>query len=59
MRFDKFGLIAIIIGALVLAGMMHYVYAWNWATALVALVSGGVLVFGLFMLLIGLMLIFL
>lgn len=59
MRFDKFGLIAITAGVLLLAGMMHFVYAWQWTIALTALVAGGVMVFGLFMLFIGLLLIFL
>ncbi|MEM0372522.1 MAG: hypothetical protein QXO69_01635 [archaeon] len=59
MRFDKFGIIAIIAGLMVLSGMMHFAYAWNFVSALTALITGGVLVFGLFMLFIGLLLIFL
>lgn len=59
MRFDKFGLIAIITGLLVLTAMMQFYFAWNWLALLMGIITGGILVFGLAMLLIGLLLIFL
>ena len=67
MRFDKFGIIAIIIGLLIVVGMLHFFFmervcpAGTWClsgliAAVVLTLKGAVILFGLAMFVIGLLL---
>ena len=58
MKFDKFGLIAVLVGIIVLAGM-QMLYYHSWTALLLGLVTGGIAVFGITMLIVGLLIMFL
>jgi MFS superfamily sulfate permease-like transporter len=57
MKFDKFGLIAVLTGIIVLVGM-QMLYYHSWMALLAGLVTGGIAVFGITMLIVGLLIMF-
>ncbi len=59
MRFDKFGVSAIIVGLLILAGMMQFYLDWNWWSLVLLVITGGIVWFALVIIIIGLLLILL
>jgi hypothetical protein len=59
MRFDKFGIIALIVGLILLAGVMHFHFSWEWVAAIIALIVGAILVVGILLVVIGILLLFL
>ncbi|MFQ5722569.1 MAG: hypothetical protein ACE5GI_08760 [Candidatus Aminicenantales bacterium] len=64
MRADKFGIVALIIGIIILFGMLHYFFmepagGWGWDglwAAIIIAVKGGLLLLGLCLIIIGILL---
>lgn len=56
MQFDKFGAIAILIGALLCGGMLHFWFQWNWLSAIITAITGGLTILGVLLIVIGVLL---
>jgi len=65
MKVDKFGVGSLIIGALIVIGMLHFFFmdkGWNVAglmDALVVTIQGGIILIGIFLFVIGVLLLWL